>query len=79
MPLGLYKIRISDLSVKLESPATERVKSEWGNYSSEGTTKPPTPERMPANMWAINVNSGKSTKVAASHKGSTATTTPDGE
>uniref|UniRef100_A0A1B6LFE7 BTB domain-containing protein n=1 Tax=Graphocephala atropunctata TaxID=36148 RepID=A0A1B6LFE7_9HEMI len=67
-----------DLRVKQETPATEdrRVKKEWGGYSNEGNTEPPTPERLPANIWPIN--SGTSTKLA-SHKGSTATTTPDGK
>ncbi|KAG8247382.1 hypothetical protein J6590_062445 [Homalodisca vitripennis] len=75
--IGRRSTPISYLRVKQESPATEerRVKTEWGGYSNEGNAEPPTPERLPANMWPIN--SGTSTKIVPSHKGSTATTTPD--
>ncbi|XP_054283752.1 zinc finger protein chinmo isoform X2 [Macrosteles quadrilineatus] len=71
------------LRVKLVSPVTERIKSEWGGYSNnEGAAgaaaEPSTPERMPAIMWPLNVNSGTSTKMATAHKTS-ATTTPDGK
>lgn len=55
------------------------MKTEWVGYSNDGNTEPPTPERMPANVWPINVNSRASTKIVASQKGSTGTNTADGE
>lgn len=71
-----------DLRVKLESPA-ERIKSEWcyneGSGSAAAVAHENTPADIltPVNVW--QANSGASTKIAAAHKGATATTTPDGK
>uniref|UniRef100_A0A1B6E4E8 C2H2-type domain-containing protein n=1 Tax=Clastoptera arizonana TaxID=38151 RepID=A0A1B6E4E8_9HEMI len=65
-----------DLRIKLESPASERVKSEWG-YNEGNPPMESTPEIVPSNVW--QPTSGTSTKLCTAHKGAATATTPDGK